>query len=172
MYLTERFWATVTYVVACLTGNIWTWNDGPYDAQQPILPGHSVQSLHPLHNEHGIGGGPVFKPPTGRKDPLPGSDFTCDYSNMPGWQSCSTPDDRSCWLRNPNTGKEFNIHTNYENIAPVGIHRFYNLEIVDLWYNADGRNFTQGKLVNGTYPGPWIQACWGDVSRMLILHRC
>lgn len=26
----------------------------------------------------------------------------------------------------------------------------------------DGVNNTEGKVFNATYPGPWIQACWGD----------
>src|ERR1700733_2349497 len=82
-----------------------------------------------------------------------------------GWSNCSTPFNRGCLLRNDETGEEFNIGTDYEdtNQTPIGIHRTYYLNVTDGWYNADGLNFTQAKLFNGTYPGPWIQACWGDV---------
>ena len=25
-------------------------------------------------------------------------------------------------------------------------------------------DFLEGEIFDGTFPGPWIQACWGDVS--------
>ncbi|KAH7026696.1 multicopper oxidase-domain-containing protein, partial [Microdochium trichocladiopsis] len=100
---------------------------------------------------------PKFRPPGGH----PGAKFTCDYRNMKDWYPCSTPMNRGCWLRHPN-GSEFNIHTDYENQAPIGIDRYYTLDVHDSWLNPDGLNSTQSKLFNNTYPGPWIQACWGD----------
>ena len=108
-------------------------------------------------------GGPIFKPPSGSQEG-PGSTFLCDYSNMPGFQSCSNSTNRGCWLTN-NNGKQYDINTNYEDIneTPIGIHRNYTLTVTDSWVNADGMNFTDAKLFNDSYPGPWIQGCWGDV---------
>lgn len=112
--------------------------------------------------------GPVFKPPTGRLKG-PGSDFQCDYTSMPGFRLCSNSTNRGCWLTNDND-TQYNITTNYEdtNQTPIGIHRHYTLNITDSWVNADGMNFTYAKLFNNSYPGPWIQACWGDVRMMPI----
>lgn len=125
---------------------------------------------HPLLDESGIKlnapdpDQPIFKPPTGRREG-PGSDFLCDYSNMgPDWYSCSSPENRGCWLRNRFDGSEYNILTDYENDAPTGITRNYTLYVNDGKLDSDGLPFNDAKLFNNSYPGPWIQACWGDVS--------
>lgn len=81
----------------------------------------------------------------------------------PDWSECLTPENWGCWLRH-NDGREFNISTDYEKVAPIGVDRFYLLTVDDGWVNTDGMNSTAAKLSNNTYPGPWIQACWGDVS--------
>lgn len=155
MRLVERFWATITYVVTFLT-------------LSPVGgPGNGEQT--PLLSTSDGYKGPIFKPPGGRLTG-PGSDFLCDYSNMPGWQDCSALDNR-CWLRNPTTGQVFNISTNYESIAPIGITRHYELNITESWINADGMNFTYAKIFNGMYPGPWIQACWGDTLNITVRNR-
>ena len=125
-----------------------------------------VQS--PLKKEVQVPSYPIFKPPTGRPKG-DGSDFKCEYPNMKDWMFCSITEDRECWLRHRN-GTEFNIHTDYEKFKPEGEDRFYEIDVVDQWINADGKNFTFGKAfrwtgdTNITFPGPWIQACWGDVS--------
>jgi hypothetical protein len=92
---------------------------------------------------------------------------------MPGFTSCSTAEDRSCWLRNSKTGFEYNIRTNYENtnLTPVGVHRTYYLNLTDKGYNADGLPFPYGKLFNSTYPGPWIQGCWGDNITVVVTNK-
>ena len=86
---------------------------------------------------------------------------------MPDWYQCSDPENRECWLRH-SKGSEYNIHTNYEIYAPKGILREYNFVLNDGWINADGRNFTYAKLFNDSFPGPWVQACWGDVNIELV----
>lgn len=104
-------------------------------------------------------GSPIFYPPGGN------GEFRCDYSAMgKDWHLCSVAENRECWIRNIKTGEEYNIHTNYEKVAPVGGLREYTLDVTDSWYAADGLNFTAAKLFNDVYPGPWLQACWGDVS--------
>ena len=155
MHLTERFWSCVTYVVTLLS----------LSPEQTYRGGLQAPLLDTPDGSHTAQRGPVFKPPGGRLTG-PGSDFTCDYSQMPGqWASCSTPDNRSCWLRNSITGFEYSINTNYEdtNLTPIGIHRTYYLNVTDGSINADGLNFPYAKMFNATYPGPWIQGCWGDV---------
>jgi hypothetical protein len=169
MYLIDGFWASLTYAVSFLTLSTFVGTSG--EGQTPL----SLTSSGAFYQ--GNLGGPIFKPPGGAPTG-PGSDFTCDYSNMVGWYNCSTPDNRGCWLKNLNNTEEYNISTNYEdtNWTPVGITRNYVLNITDQWVNADGLNFSEGKIFNGKYPGPWIQACWGDVrihfpnSKCSLLH--
>ncbi len=157
MLLVERFWTAVVYVASLgFLSSSDTQGSGS-ELQVPLVG-------NPVRPPHAISRGPIFKPPGGRLDG-PGSDFQCDYSAMAGWSDCSTADNRACWLRNDVTKKEYNISTNYEdsNQTPIGIHRTYYLNITDGWVNATGMNFTEAKLFNNTYPGPWIQGCWGDV---------
>lgn len=37
--------------------------------------------------------------------------------------------------------------------------------------NADGVNNPDGKVFNQSYPGPWIQACWGDTLRIHVKNN-
>ena len=112
--------------------------------------------------------GPIFHP-----DGSPAKDgFMCDYSAMKGWTNCSSRDDRSCWLKRPIGNGQYeklDIFTDYEKIAPNGTVRNYAIDLVGGNYTADGMLFAagkffvhEGKLFEGDYPGPWIQACWGD----------
>ena len=159
MQLIERFVTAITYVVSILTFS--SVNSPGLQHQNPLVPSHGGRYNAPR--------GPIFRPPGGYRD----SDFQCDYSNMPGFTSCSTAENRSCWLRNSKTGSEYNINTNYEdtNLTPVGVHRTYYLNITDTAVNADGLNFPYGKLFNSTYPGPWIQACWGDNVTVVVQNK-
>ena len=153
MYLSGSVWSSITYVVNILTLSPAPWG---YDEQVP-LPINKQ-----LHQDAATG--PTFAPPGGSLTGS-GSTFTCEYPSMVGWESCSTADDRTCWLKNNETGAVYDINTNYEDptTAPIGVQRTYQLDLGDTWFNADGMNFTEAKLFNDTYPGPWIQACWGDV---------
>lgn len=86
---------------------------------------------------------------------------------MKGWEDCSHDLDRKCWIRRVSDGLQFDINTDYENITSHGVKlrgvdRYYNLDLADGSYDADGLNFPYAKLFNKTYPGPWIEACWGD----------
>jgi hypothetical protein len=128
---------------------------GFHSSQHPLGP--LVIHTHEPNDDNG-----VFRPPAA--DPSD-HDFVCDYRAMEGWFPCSIPENRECWLRNKD-GHEFNIHTNYEKLAPVGITRNYTLNITEGSINADGQPFTDAKLFNKQYPGPWLEACWGDVSVM------
>lgn len=161
---------------------------GPFDAVQPIqgkqpfrvdgpTPPHLMESLFPTEKEikanerlgNGAppkGGplppGPIFAPPNSS----PG--FSCDYTAMRGWKHTGGVGMRSAWLEKPimdsdSTGGIYNIFTNYDQYAPIGVTRKYHLNVTDHNINADGMNRPDGgKTFNEQYPGPWIEACWGD----------
>ena len=178
MRLTERVWVALAEVVAWISPT----NFDPFNEfggiQRPLLDslewpvGPSIldtgatTSTKP-HIGDGNPGDPIFKPPTGRPED---TQFRCDYRAMKGWRPCSTPSNRECWLRHPD-GREFNIMTDYEHEAPIGVQRNYTLVVNDGWINADGRNFTEAKIFNNTYPGPWIQACWGDTVNVKVINK-
>lgn len=145
MTLIGRFWHAVVDLTTWLT-------------MSPV----AEFGLHPSQHPLGLlpGDPPVFRPPAGNPSD---HDFKCDYSRMRGWHPCSIPENRECWLRHKD-GREYNIHTDYENFAPRGITRYYTLNVTESSYNADGLPFPDAKLFNKTYPGPWLEACWGDVS--------
>ncbi|KAK3074660.1 hypothetical protein LTR53_002738 [Teratosphaeriaceae sp. CCFEE 6253] len=165
MRLVERFWTTVTYVVNIFVSPPLGGGDG-ITFQAPLLgPSDAAHKLSYT--------GPIFKPPGGSLTG-PGSDFVCDYSAMKGWTDCSTPDNRGCWLRQQASGKEIGIYTDYEDPSqtPVGIHRTYYMNITgDNHMNADGLDFPNAKQFNNTYPGPWIQACWGDNVTIIVTNE-
>ncbi|KAF5013303.1 hypothetical protein FDECE_682 [Fusarium decemcellulare] len=117
-------------------------------------------SGYPPHRD-----GPKFRAPAGPD--TPGKKFVCNYKALgDDWKSCSTPEDRTCWLKN-STGGIYNISTDYENIYPPG----YWLEVNNKTINGDGIDNKEGKVFNNTYPGPWIQACWGDLIRVHVTNK-
>ncbi|TAQ91365.1 hypothetical protein B7494_g287 [Chlorociboria aeruginascens] len=89
---------------------------------------------------------------------------------MKGWKACSTPEDRSCWLKGPK-GEEFNINTDYEDLAPAGILRKYEIDVSSMVLSPDGFKNLDGKTYNQTFPGPWIQACWGDQIEVNVTNH-
>jgi hypothetical protein len=186
MKLVERFWATINIVVSWLTLSPIESSSG---LQYPIIPDiHNIPVVN-LYNvdpelqyrQADDGGGPVFKPPTGRPIEFKGGDLECEYPTLGSdWYPCSTKDNRGCWLKNNVTGEEYNITTDYETKWPPGIIRNYTIVLSNKTINADGINFPFGKVFsfdfpngkefNGTFPGPWIQACWGDVRAYLVVQ--
>jgi hypothetical protein len=92
------------------------------------LPGVFNLEQHPISllkgtsidDAHGAVRGPKFRAPNG---PESGKPFECQYPALgKEWTSCSTRDNRGCWLRSSN-GDEFNISTDYESVWPEGITR-------------------------------------------------
>ena len=152
MKLVERWLAGIFHTLNLLT---FSPSGGEHVIQQPL----GYQSLADY------GSGPIFHPPNS------GAGFQCNYSvGQPRWKECSTPQNRGCWLRGPK-GDEFNITTDYENFAPVGIVRTYELEVSEEELDPDGFRFIHGKVFNKQYPGPWIQACWGDQIEVKVTNR-
>ena len=170
MQLFERFWRAVTYVLGIVT--LSPVRD--VDLQTPLMEVTEQLPLGPIDYSPlpNYAPGPIFKPPGGD-----GSDFTCDYSNMVGYTQCKDPTDRTCWLTNSN-GDTWNITRNYEATFPNGAAampngtvRPYTITVTEKGINADGMNFPYGKTFNGLYPGPLIQACWGDLVEVTVVNQ-
>ncbi|KAK0651136.1 multicopper oxidase-domain-containing protein [Cercophora newfieldiana] len=164
----KRFWVLVTHLLEITTLSS---PGGPDHDQSPM--GLAVPAGYPVGPAFAppVTKDPdlVFKPPGRRHDKGDGSDFKCDYTAMAelGWAPCSTPEDRSCWLVNKKTGERYDINSDYENKYPTGVTREYWLEVTKSDITADGYTFTGATVFNESYPGPWIQACWGD---RVVIH--
>lgn len=118
----------------------------------------------PHHSNNGQAVGPVFAPAGAENG------FVCDYSTMVGYTACNSASDRQCWLKPSSTTSPFyNITTNYEDLSliPKGITREYWLETSTEAIAPDGYVKPLAQIFNGSYPGPNLQACWGD---QLIIH--
>ena len=63
---------------------------------------------------------------------------------------------------NQNINEVASVETPYEEKWPTGIHREFWLNVTDKTISPDGYLKPEGKVINGTYPGPLIEACWGD----------
>ncbi|KAK7932433.1 Laccase-1 [Apiospora marii] len=74
--------------------------------------------------------------------------------------TCNTPDNRACWT------DDFNLQTDYETSTPPAgsSPRTFDWEITeqDNYETADGRVLPKVMLINGQFPGPTLQANWGD----------
>lgn len=65
----------------------------------------------------------------------------------------------------------YETYTNYERFRPQGVLQQYNIGIYDNnTLNLDGEIFPDAKLLDNTYPGPWIQACWGDQVKVIVTN--
>lgn len=150
MTLIERLWAVVTsFASIVLFSPVSEWNHN----QTPLQP------FLPFSPKDHVADYPVFRPPGGDQS---NKKFKCEYPLMEGWEDCSHELDRKCWIRRKSDGKQLDINTDYENVWPIGIERYYELDLANSSYAADGLNFPDAKLFNNRYPGPWIEACWGD----------
>ncbi|KAK4125803.1 multicopper oxidase [Parathielavia appendiculata] len=99
--------------------------------------------------------------------------LVCDYTKtMPkGWRSCYGPKNRTCWLRR---GDEYiDINTDYEDPAevPQGKLRRFHLEVSEQPISPNGMTMEHGKIFNRRYPGPWIEACWGDTIESTVKNN-
>ncbi|MCJ1287871.1 hypothetical protein MMC26_007223 [Xylographa opegraphella] len=150
----DAVWAGFIYFL-----DIITFQSPKHDAveQAPVLGDAHFEELPP---------GPIFTPPSADL----GDKIECDYTKMIGWKACSSETDRGCWLKGPK-GEYFGINTNYELFVPTGINRQYYLEVTDEEGALDGVLNTGLKLFNKQYPGPWIQACWGDTLEITVKNK-
>ncbi|PPJ50257.1 hypothetical protein CBER1_04898 [Cercospora berteroae] len=116
------------------------------------------------------GGFPIYNPPDDLDD-VADPTFICkypDYRKEDGWVSCNTNGNRTCWLKNTKTGQTYDIGTNYEIDGPKGVVREYYLELSESTRNPDGAGDVYVQLFNGSFPGPRLQARWGDEIRITI----
>ncbi|MCJ1439505.1 hypothetical protein MMC27_008899 [Xylographa pallens] len=81
-------------------------------------------------------------------------------------QGCvNSPQRRDCWQ------DEYNIHTDYEKHVPyTGVTRKYTLVITNAPWSGDGYT-DEGMLINGSYPGPVIEANWGDELEITVHNQ-
>ncbi|OQU96854.1 hypothetical protein CLAIMM_02879 [Cladophialophora immunda] len=91
----------------------------------------------------------------------------------PNWIDCSTTIP-GCWLKNTVTGEQLDVTTDYEDAAltPNGTIRNYTLYVTENnTINADGLNFTDARMFNGIFPGPLLEACWGDTVNVTVVNN-
>ncbi|KAK4192346.1 putative laccase precursor [Podospora australis] len=135
------------------------YTDSPYINTTVLTdspnPGHRGLTFHPVG--------------------APGN-FRCHYPHLDPatWESCNTADRRSCWIRSRQPGSDgrfygYDIHSDYENAAPIGIPRYYTLDVAKHVIYPDGYP-KNAILFNGTYPGPRIEACWGDQLVVTVIN--
>ncbi|KAJ9638488.1 hypothetical protein H2204_004258 [Knufia peltigerae] len=158
------FWTGVTSLFGLLT-NSPGWF---FDSTGTNNPGLQVPIQPPVRPE--AAKHPIFHPP----DDLEGAPFRCDYPDYPesqGWVACNTRNDRQCWIKNTKTGQRFDIHTDYENNGPKGIERHYYLELEETLSDPDGFGSLPAQLFNGSFPGPRLQACWGDKLIITVKNK-
>ncbi|KAI0477166.1 multicopper oxidase-domain-containing protein [Xylariaceae sp. FL0804] len=81
--------------------------------------------------------------------------------------TCNTPTNRACWSNG------FNIHTDYEKSTPSGSLKTFHWTVdeIDNWMGPDGRVKEKVMLVNNQYPGPTLEANWGDTIQVTITNN-
>ncbi|OAA65495.1 laccase [Niveomyces insectorum RCEF 264] len=83
-------------------------------------------------------------------------------------QSCNTPSNRACWLPG------FDINTDWEVNAPTtGVVRSYTFVLteVDNYIGGDGVAKNKAMLINGQFPGPTVEANWGDTISVNVVNK-
>ncbi|OOF96743.1 multicopper oxidase [Aspergillus carbonarius ITEM 5010] len=113
-----------------------------------------------------------FVPP-GAAESAQAEPFTCQYPAMADEYTYNdSGGNRSVWLKHrTNSSMDFDIDTDYETRRPIGIERKYILIMGERALNLDGIEFPYAKVVNGSFPGPWIQACWGDKINITVKNN-
>lgn len=157
----ETCWAYLVYAFNFLTlSPIERFNSGGL-TQSPLLANPTLPKLEAY---------PIFEPPNAPEH----AHFQCEYPELSDYEFCSAHDARRCWLKpkDPNSGKPtFDIDTNYEELFPKGITRKYVLDVTNETLYPDGCRNNETKLFNASYPGPWIEACWGDDIEVTVRNH-
>lgn len=110
--------------------------------------------------------GPSYIPQLGPWD--------CHYPDLQkeGFSPCNTGNQRACWQLGNGSVSNWDINTNYENVYPTGVTREYWLDVnLTPGVSPDGQAKVNGVTVNGTYPGPMIEACWGDLIKVHVRNH-
>ncbi|KAK3900945.1 putative laccase precursor [Staphylotrichum tortipilum] len=129
----------------------------------PLRTGGRERSY--VFNDH-----PVVGTPKNPQEGV-GGGLNCHYADMQGWEPCYSPQNRTCWLKK---GDQYiDVNTDYEDPAavPVGRVRRFHLEVSEQPIAPDGTTMEHGKIFNRMYPGPWIEACWGDWLEITVKNN-
>ncbi|KAJ6259587.1 Laccase-2 [Drechslerella dactyloides] len=81
---------------------------------------------------------------------------------------CDNRKDRRKW-----TSWKYDINTDYEDLSKIpntGVVRRYELVLSNKVIVQDGYA-TSKMVVNGQYPGPKIEGCWGDIFEITVINR-
>ncbi|KAK1147796.1 hypothetical protein N8T08_000309 [Aspergillus melleus] len=96
----------------------------------------------------------------------------CEYPDLTGYEFVSGPDNRGQWLKSLDKSKiDYNISTDYETTWPKGVVRKYHVTVDEAEVTLDGVKFPNAKVFNKQWPGPWIQACWGDEVQITVRNN-
>ncbi|KAI2964954.1 CAZyme family AA1 [Aspergillus niger] len=104
--------------------------------------------------------------------------FTCQYPGLKNKYIALPDGNQSLWLQpleKDIQDEQYDIDTDYEIKAPTGVIRDVYVNVTklasDKALKPDGVAFPEGKYINGSYPGPRIQACWGDTVRVHVTNK-
>ncbi|KAF2002221.1 multicopper oxidase [Amniculicola lignicola CBS 123094] len=160
MVVLENCWATFLAILNFVTFNSINQLDHDVSQQTPLIAELAVPKKDY----------PIFNPPNGPEN----GGFVCSYPTLTDYEFCSQTNDRSCWLKpkNPRSLKPtFGIHSDYENIWPTGVTRKYTIEVHNATLFPDGYPSGKTKVFPLSYPGPWIEACWGDDIEVTVINH-
>ncbi|MCJ1426817.1 hypothetical protein MMC29_004720 [Sticta canariensis] len=80
----------------------------------------------------------------------------------------NSPDSRDCWFDGFSVATDFDKKWPTTNNTNNAVH--YDLEITNTTCSPDGHSARTCLLVNGQYPGPTIQANWGDTLSVTVTN--
>lgn len=155
-----RLWAGIVYCFDLLTGSARPYDQSKENGLQITVPPAPATALDYV----------VWYPPDDLEDPA----FKCEYPDFKiadGWVACNDNHNRQCWLNNTKTGQQYNITTHYEDDGPKGRVRQYELVVEEACLNPDGYGDIAAQAFNGQFPGPRIQACWGDQVQIRVTNK-
>ncbi|MCJ1228959.1 hypothetical protein MMC12_005623, partial [Toensbergia leucococca] len=92
----------------------------------------------------------------------------CRYPKMSGWQNCSDPYDRACWLKRDDGWGQFDLNTDFDYDWPTGILRKFEINVTNAIISPDGFEKIHATVINDQYPEPLIEACWGDMIEVRV----
>jgi len=130
-------------------------------------PSQYPLSLAPVKDHQALTAGLTFAPPNAT------GGFKCQYPTLTGWQYCGNASNRDCWINDPNRKEglyQYNTSTDYEDFSPPGVTREYWLNVSVKAIAPDGFLKETGIVFNNTFPGPVLQACWGDTMKVHVTN--
>ncbi|KAK6344394.1 hypothetical protein TWF696_008030 [Orbilia brochopaga] len=95
-------------------------------------------------------------------------------NNDPAWLLCGVDNrkDRSRW-ENRKWRRGYDLRSDYEDLSQIpdtGVVRRYELVLSNKVIAPDGYAVNK-MVVNGQYPGPKLEGCWGDIFEITVYNR-